>query len=203
MIELVDFGALAELWRATTTQLGRIYGVAARPDLIAAVAAMLGVLVFDTLPGLFIGVAISFVLLVYRTSRPNVAVLGREPNMGVFVDMARDPSAAAVPGIVVLRPESGLYFANADAIRHRVLDEVERTGASAVVLDAQTVPSIDVTAVRMLDGLAADLARRGVRLALARDVGQVRDLLSRVRSESQLRTFPTVRAAVTALTPSS
>ena len=203
VIELVDFGALADLWRATTTQLGRIYGVAARPDLIAAVAAMLGVLVFDTLPGLFIGVAISFVLLVYRTSRPNVAVLGREPNMGVFVDMARDPRAAAVPGVVVLRPESGLYFANADAIRHRVLDEVERTGASAAVLDAQTVPSIDVTAVRMLDELAADLARRGVRLALARDVGQVRDLLSRVSSESQVRTFPTVRAAVTALTRSS
>lgn len=121
MIELVDFGALDELWRASTTQLGRIYGVAARPDLIAAVAAMLGVLVFDTLPGLFIGISISFILLVYRSSRPNVAVLGREPNMGVFVDMARDPSAVAVPGVVVLRPESGLYFANADAIRARVL----------------------------------------------------------------------------------
>jgi SulP family sulfate permease len=42
---------------------------------------------------------------------------GVVPNMGVFVDMARDPRAAAVPGVVVLRPESGLYFANADAIR--------------------------------------------------------------------------------------
>jgi sulfate permease, SulP family len=200
VIELVDFGALAELWRASTSQLGRIYGVAARPDLIAAVAAMLGVLVFDTLPGLFIGIAISFILLVYRTSRPNVAVLGREPSMGVFVDMARDPSATRVPGIVVLRPESGLYFANADAIRARVLDEVERTGATGVVLDAQTVPSIDVTAVRMLDALAADLERRGVRLALARDVGQVRDLLSRVTPDSPVRTYPTVRAAVAALT---
>jgi sulfate permease, SulP family len=68
----------------------------------------------------------------------------------------------------VLRPESGLCFANADAIRARVLDEVERTGASAVVLDAQTVPSIDVTAVRMLDTLAVDLGRRGVRFALPR-----------------------------------
>jgi hypothetical protein len=75
VIELVDSGALDELWRASTTQLGRIYGVAARPDLIAAVAAMLGVLVFDTLPGLFIGISISFILLVHRSSRPNVAVL--------------------------------------------------------------------------------------------------------------------------------
>jgi SulP family sulfate permease len=199
VVELVDFGALAELWRASTAKLGRIYGVAARPDLVAAVAAMLGVLVFDTLPGLFIGISISFILLVYRSSRPNVAVLGREPNMGAFVDMARDPSATAVPGVVVLRPESGLYFANADAIRARVLNEVERTGASAVVLDAQTVPSIDVTAVRMLATLAADLGRRGVRFGLAREVGQVRDLLSRVSPDSPIRTYPTVRAAVAAL----
>jgi sulfate permease, SulP family len=199
VVELVDFGALAELWRASTAQLGRIYGVAARPDVVAAVAAMLGVLVFDTLPGLFIGISISFILLVYRSSRPNVAVLGREPNMGAFVDMARDPSATAVPGVVVLRPESGLYFANADAIRARVLNEVERTGASAVVLDAQTVPSIDVTAVRMLATLAADLGRRGVRFGLAREVGQVRDLLSRVSPDSPIRTYPTVRAAVAAL----
>jgi len=77
---------------------------------------------------------------------------------------------------------------------------VERTGASAVVLDAQTVPSIDVTAVRMLDGLADDLERRGVRFAVARDVGQVRDLLTHVRSDSSVRTYPTVRAAVAALT---
>jgi MFS superfamily sulfate permease-like transporter len=203
VIELVDFGALADLWRATTTQLGRIYGVAARPELIAAVAAMLGVLVFDTLPSLFIGVAISFVLLVYRTSRPNVAVLGREPNMGVFVDMARDPgpprsraSSCSGPSPASTSPtpmRSGIGSST------RWNGRVRRPSSST----PRPSRSIDVTAVRMLDELAADLARREVRLALARDVGQVRDLLSRVRSESQVRTFPTVRAAVTALTRSS
>jgi sulfate permease, SulP family len=69
-----------------------------------------------------------------------------------------------------------------------------------VVLDAQTVPSIDVTAVRMLDTLADDLGRRGVRFALARDVGQVRDLLTQVSPDSPVCAYPTVRAAVTALT---
>jgi MFS superfamily sulfate permease-like transporter len=115
-------------------------------------------------------------------------------------DVARDPNAAAVPGVVVLRPESGPLLRQRHAIQARVLDQVERTGASAVVLDAQTVPSIDVTAVRMLDALADDLERRGVRFAVARDVGQVRDLLAHVRSDSPVRTYPTVRAAVTALT---
>ena len=72
-----------------------------------------------------------------------------------------------------------------------------------MVLDTQTVPSIDVTAVRMLDTLADDLGRRGVRFAPARDVGQVRDLLTEVSPDSSVRTYPAVRATITALTWSS
>ena len=55
VVELVDFAALRDFYRLYTVRLGRIYGTAARPDFIAAVAAMLGVLLFDTLPGLIIG----------------------------------------------------------------------------------------------------------------------------------------------------
>ena len=79
IIELVDVPALVELYRAYTKRLGREFGFAARPDFIAAVAALLGVTVFDTLPGLFIGIAVSLLLLVYRASRPYVAMLGLEP----------------------------------------------------------------------------------------------------------------------------
>ena len=57
VIELVDVPALVRLYRVWTSRLGTIYGRAARPDFVAAIAAMLGVLIFDTLPGLFIGIA--------------------------------------------------------------------------------------------------------------------------------------------------
>jgi MFS superfamily sulfate permease-like transporter len=70
LVELVDFEALRRLYRVHTAQLGAIYGLVARPDLIAAVAAMVGVLVFDTLPGLFIGIGISVLLLSYRPRAP-------------------------------------------------------------------------------------------------------------------------------------
>ena len=79
VVELVDIGALRGFYGLYTRQLGRIYGRAARPDFIAAVAAMLGVLVFDTLPGLVIGIIVSLLLLLYRASRPHVAELGRVP----------------------------------------------------------------------------------------------------------------------------
>ena len=79
LILLVDFPKLFDYYRLYSAHLGRIYGRAARADFIAAVGAMLGVLVFDTLPGLFIGIAISMALLLYRASVPYVAVLGRLP----------------------------------------------------------------------------------------------------------------------------
>ncbi len=79
VIELVDYHALIELYRAHTERLGRQFGFASRPDFIAAIAALLGVTVFDTLPGLFVGIGISLLLLIYRASRPYIATLGREP----------------------------------------------------------------------------------------------------------------------------
>jgi SulP family sulfate permease len=68
-----------------------------------------------------------------------------------------------------------------------------------VVLDAEVMPFIDVSAARMLDALAADLERDGVRLLLARDVGQVRDVLGSVDpKQASAWVYPTVREAVAA-----
>jgi len=69
----------------------RIYGFAARPDFIAAMAALVGVLMFDTLPGLFIGIGVSVLLLLYRASSPNIAVLGRAGADAPFEDVERIP----------------------------------------------------------------------------------------------------------------
>ncbi len=199
LIELVDIPALRRLYRLHTAGLDRIYGIAARADFIAAFAALLGVLVFDTLPGLFIGIAVSFVLLLYRASRPHVAELGRMPGTDrQFADVTRSPDNQPVPGISVLRVESGLFFANADAVRKQVLAHAGE-GVKAVIIDAETVPFIDVTAATMLAALAEDLERDGVVLILAREVGQVRDLLSVAEGDQPLiRTYPSVRAAVDA-----
>ena len=121
VIELIDVPALRGLYRIWTSRLGAIYGPAARADFLAALAALLGVLVFDTLPGLFIGIAISVLLLVYRASRPNVAVLGRTAGPDpAWVDLARHPAAERTPGVEVVRVEGGLFFANADHVRARI-----------------------------------------------------------------------------------
>ena len=177
LIELVDFRSMRALYRLRTRRLGRIYGHAARPDFIAAMAALFGVLLFDTLPGLFIGIGVSLLLLVYRSARPNVAVLGALPGGDTYVDVARHPEAVTPPGVVVLRVESGLYFANADHVRTTIRSLAAAPGTRAVVIDAESMPFVDVTAVRVLGELAEELAEGGVTLMVAHDIGQVRDLL--------------------------
>ncbi len=196
VVELVDVEALRRLFRLYSAELGRIYGVAARADLIAALAALLGVLVFDTLPGLFIGIAVSALLMVYRASRPHVAVLGWAVDDGRWVDIDRHPDAGPEEGILVVRPESGLFYANADNVRAAVEREVA-AGTWGVVVDLGEVPVIDVSAVGMLVELADDLDRRHVALRFARDIGQVRDMLVAAGAGSLVeRTHPTVAAAI-------
>ena len=206
LIDLVDIPTLIRLYKLHTSSLGRIYGFAARPDFISAVAALFGVLIFDTLPGLFIGIGVSIALLLYRASRPNIAVLGKVPGSDTdWSDVRRNAENKPVPGVTVLRVESGLFFANADAIRKDVLAHAV-AGTKAIVLDGQTVPFIDVTAAQMLATVAEDLERDGVQLLFARDVGQVRDILKRQEQGQQFPTihaYPTVQEAVdAALEPS-
>jgi sulfate permease, SulP family len=179
LIELIDIDALRSLYRAYSSRLGQIYGLAARADFIAAMAALLGVLIFDTLPGLVIGVGDSLLLLLYRVSRPNVAVLGELPGSdGQWVDIARHPDDGTTPGVAVLRVESGLFFANADHVRAAIQHAAAADGTRGVVLDCETLPYVDVTAARMLNQLAGDLRRAGVRFVLAGEIGQVRDMLA-------------------------
>ena len=201
VVELVDFGALVDLYRLSSRRLGAIYGVAARPDFIAAVAAMFGVLVFDTLPGLFIGIAVSLLLLLYRASRPHIASLGKVPGTtDHYVDLARHADGTVPPGLVVLRVEGGLFFANADAVRRAIGAQAAAPGVHGIVLDAVTVPYVDVTAIRMLAELTGQLEAQGVRLVIAGGIGQVRDMLRRDRAAQALPpVHATVQAAVDAM----
>lgn len=199
LVDMIDLSTLRDYYRVYTSRLGRAYGFAARADFIAAVAAMLGVMVFGILAGLFTGVLISLLLLLYRTSRPPVAELGRVPGeSGHFSDLDRHPENQRVEGIAVLRIESGLYFANATPVATEIRSAAHRDGIHAVVVDAETVPFVDVTAVQVLDQLAQELRADGVRLVIARNVGQVRDVVGAALGDSILDTaYPTVDEAVT------
>jgi sulfate permease, SulP family len=84
-----------------------------------------------------------------------------------------------LPGIVILRVESSLFFANADAVSQRVRAHAAQAGTRVVVLDAETAPTIDVTAVHMLAELTQSLEREGVRLLVTGEGGPSMGALDR------------------------
>ncbi|MGI5219596.1 SulP family inorganic anion transporter [Nocardia sp. CA-290969] len=193
VVELVDIGALRRLYRVWTQWLGNIYGHAARADFLAAIAALLGVLLFDTLPGLLIGAGVAIVLLVYRGSQPHIAVLG--PRDGLWLDVHRHPGLAPKPDQLVVRVEAGLYFVNADHVRRRI-EQLCTEHTRLVVLDAETSPAIDFTAASMLVDLRDSLAHRGIEFRIARSIGQFGDELTAAQSGAhRIPVFASVTAA--------
>ncbi len=203
VIELVNVPSLVRLYRVWTGRLGGIYGWAARTDFIAALAALLGVLLFDILPGLFIGIGVSILLLLYRASRPQVATLVRIDDgtgQGRWLNTASHPEAAVRDDVVVVRVESGLFFANADHVRQQIRDRITDS-TRAVVIDAETTPAIDVSATDMLIALAAELRHREIRLLVAHGIGQIRDVLRNAgRDDDVLQTvYATVDEAIEAV----
>ncbi len=128
VIELVDIASLRRLWRVRTGRLASVYKLTSRVDFVAAAATLLGVLLFETLPGLVIGIGVSLALLIARTSRPHIAVLVPVPQPGdehstrgrIWVDSERNPDLPAVPGILVVRVEAPLHFTNADVVREHI-----------------------------------------------------------------------------------
>ncbi|MDR7384991.1 SulP family inorganic anion transporter [Promicromonospora iranensis] len=201
VVELVDVRSLRRLWRVRTGRLVHVYQVTARADFMAAGAALLGVLIFDTLPGLVIGIAVSLILLLARSSRPRITVLapvGDEPGRP-WVDAERNPGYPTVPGVLAVRVEGPLIFANAEYVRARLRElAAQEPGLRLVVLDGRATPSVDVTAAAMLVQLRGDLRRDGGDLALAEGIGQVRDVLARVGAEGEPPLFTTLDEAVRA-----
>lgn len=202
VIELVDVTSLRGLWRVQTGRLARTYPVTSRADFLAAVAALLGVLAFETLAGLAIGIGASLVLLIARSSRPHLAPLApvRAGPASPWVDTGRNPDYVSPRGVLVVRVEAPLLFANADFVRARIRELASSVpDLTLVVVDGSTMPSVDVTAVGMLVQLRADLQRVGADLALAGNIGQVRDVLAEADAEGEPRIHPTIDAALTAV----
>lgn len=168
---------------------------------IVASAALLGVLIFDILPGLIIATGISLLLLLREVSRPRVAVLGRRPGTNDWIDSGHHPKAVQTPGTMVCRIDGVLFFADADYVRKHILAHVrtQPVRPQLVVLDLEMIPEIDITATITLGQLIDELRSDGVAVSLAEVRGPVRKMLKRDGITERLgadRMFYTIDEAV-------
>ena len=169
------------------TAFRRLYRVN-RSEFVVAVAALVGVLVFGMLWGVFIGVAISLLGTISRVSDPRTEALERVPGTDHFVDRTRHTETEAVLGVFVYRVDAQLFYANASRVRDDLLDRIgeRQSPTHLVVLDLISSPTVDLEAAEMLAELHESLGERGVDFRIAGANSQVRRLLERAGLDSRV-----------------
>ena len=149
-------------------------------DRLLALAAVVAVLPLGILNGLLFAILFSLVLLLRQLASAQLSVLGRLANSHDFVDVAQHPNAAQPPGMLILRPEQPLFFANAESVMALARKQVEqRSDVKQVILSLEESPDLDSTVLESLGDFSGWLQSRGIGLRVARLKDETRALLLR------------------------
>ena len=170
-----------------------------RTEFLIALATTIAVLVVGVLPGVLVAIGLSVLDLLGRVARPHDAIEGFVPDLAGMHDVDDYPGATVIPGLMVYRYDSPLFFANTEDFRRRALAAV--AGATEPVqwflLNAEAIIDIDITAVDALEDLHSELSDRGITFAIARMKQELRsdlertDLLQRIGEDHLYPTLPT------------
>jgi MFS superfamily sulfate permease-like transporter len=182
-------------------EMRRYFALAPR-EFWLGMLTLLGVITLDVLPGLVIGVTASILLLVYRASRPPLSVMGADPAVpGAYQDIRRHPQARPIPGVLIVRPDVPLFYANAQSVRDRLTELVERASppVHTVILDLDANDELDITTAEVLEKLVRELGDRQVRVGLAHMHAPAAQMLQQSGVMARLgddRIFPNLNLAV-------
>ncbi len=164
-VGLIDPGSFRVTWRYD------------RAEAFAYLFTAAGVLLFGVEIGIAIGIALSLATLIWRASRPHIAVLGRIGQSQHFRNIERHEVETS-PRLLMLRVDENLFFGNAEAVEDRIGEELDdRPDVRHLVLVMSSVSYVDETAVEMLERLNRRLRDRGIALHLAEVKGPVLDTL--------------------------
>jgi MFS superfamily sulfate permease-like transporter len=180
----------------------RTYARMRKSALVISVVATSAVILLGVLQGILIAVALSILLFFRRNWWPHGEVLGRVPQLGGWHNVGRYPDAELTDGVVILRWEAPLFFANAGIFRELVRELVRTEHPRWIVLQCEAITDVDVTAADMLEHLDLELNEDGVNLAFVELRGRLQDLLHRYGLFATLdrtHVFPSIETALAAI----
>jgi MFS superfamily sulfate permease-like transporter len=182
------------------TDLVRIFRIQ-RWEFWLSIVCFVGVAVLGAIPGIGLAIAIAILEFLWDGWRPHSAVLGRPEGVDGYHDITRYPNARQIPGLVLFRWDAPLFFANAELFKERALEAVAQapTPVRWLVVTAEPVTSIDVTAADVLAELDETLHAAGIELCFAELKDPVKDKLKRFELFARIGEtsfFPTIGAAV-------
>ncbi|KAL7082469.1 hypothetical protein ACP275_14G100400 [Erythranthe tilingii] len=202
VVGLFDYQAMILIWKID------------KFDFVACMGAFFGVVFISIEIGLLIAVAISFAKILLQVTRPRTAVLGKIPRTSVYRNTQQYPEATKVPGVLIVRVDSAIYFSNSNYIRERILrllsDEEEnhkendQSRVQYLIVEMSPVTDIDTSGIHSLEDLQKSLGKRHIQLVLANPGQTVLDKLHASEFASKVgedNIFLTVGDAVSTLAP--
>ncbi|XP_029129685.1 sulfate transporter 1.3 [Cajanus cajan] len=202
VINLVDYEAAILIWKID------------KIDFIACMGAFLGVVFHSVEIGLLIAVSISFAKILLQVTRPRTAILGKIPRTTVYRNIQQYPEASKVPGVLIVRVDSAIYFSNSNYVKERTLrwlmDEEEkvkgdyRTKIQFLIVEMSPVTDIDTSGIQAFEELHRSLEKKGVELVLANPGPAVTDKLYASKFANRIgedKIFLTVAEAVAYCSP--
>ena len=166
-IGLIDVRNLIHLWNTDRT------------DAWMYIATFLGTLFLGVEEGVFIGVSLSLGAVIYKTSRPHMAILGRIRGSRVYKNIERYEEAETEEGIMVFRFDDRLYFANVNALKEKVMPLLEKSNKDLklFILDAQSMSDVDSSGVKLMFEILQYCTKNDICFVLSSVIGPVRDKL--------------------------
>lgn len=138
-----------------------------RTEFAWAVVAMIGVMLLGTLQGIVVAIVVSLLALAYQVSDPPVHILGRKPGTNVYrPQSAEHLDDEHFDGLLLLRPEGRIFFANAQRVGMKMRPLIEQARPAVVILDLRSVFDLEYTALKMLTGAEQRLQEKGISLWL-------------------------------------
>ncbi|KAJ9560652.1 hypothetical protein OSB04_005812 [Centaurea solstitialis] len=165
VVGLVDYEAAILIWKID------------KFDFVACMGAFLGVVFASVEIGLLIAVTISFAKILLQVTRPRTAILGKIPMTRVYRNIQQYPEATKIPGVLIVRVDSAIYFSNSNYIKERILRwltvEEEHLRATYqprvqfLIIEMSPVTDIDTSGIHAFEELNSSLVKRDVQLVLA------------------------------------
>lgn len=176
VLGLVDIKSPKSWWRTDTTEF------------IMYATTLLATLFIGIQQGIFIGVLLSLLILIYRVSNPHMAIVGKIPGTNLYRNVERFANVELDPEILIIRFDAGLFYGNADYFRDKLLAFEKAKGSTlkAVIVDSSGINSVDSTAIYMIRKLLIHHKKNKVQLLFSGLIGPVRDSFNQNRIYTEL-----------------
>ncbi|MFC2127150.1 SulP family inorganic anion transporter [Bacteroidota bacterium] len=169
VLKLIDYKEANRLWRIN------------KIDFWMLLVTFIGTLFFGIKEGIGVGVGLSLIMVIFRTSRPHIAVLGRIPNTGFFRNINRFDDVEVNDEVLILRFDSHLYFANTDYFREQLNTLSKQKGESLklIIIDGECINGLDSTGAAMWNERIDHYALEGIKIYFTNVKGPVRDAMTK------------------------